>query len=55
MLKTIRPLGEGAFGGGAGFRFALDNRGTLSTEFRAGESALPLITAHVGFRLGKRR
>jgi hypothetical protein len=48
-------FGEGEFVGGAGFRFALGERVTFSTEFRAGKSALPLVTAQIGFRLGKRR
>jgi len=48
-------FGEGEFVGGAGVRFALGSRITLSTEFRAGKSALPLVTMHLGFRLGKRR
>jgi hypothetical protein len=47
--------GDGEFVGGAGFRFALGDRVTISTELRAGKSALPLATAQIGFRLGKRR
>jgi hypothetical protein len=41
--------------GGAGIRFALGGRFYISPEFRAGRDAFPLVTIHLGIRLGNRR
>ena len=44
---------EGVGLGGVGVRFALGSRWTAGTEFRIGTNAFPLVTFHIGIKVGR--